>query len=136
MGTERLPWHADSARLGLDVAAKLRIVRFNDSYFLEDIFMKLTKLKSALPFTLALICTVNIAPLLAEEVAEEELEQAAEKYNQKEDNERYKVVCKKEVQVGSRIKKEVCRTQATMERQSDEASRSMDRVRTSVGVQE
>lgn len=65
-------------------------------------------------------------------LADEELEEVADQYNRNKSNKRYKVVCRMEAPIGSRIKRKVCRTVATMDRSRTEARRTMDRLRTSV----
>ena len=61
---------------------------------------------------------------------EEQVEQLAEDYNDSQKDERSKVVCKKEAQTGTRFKKTVCRTVATMDADQENAKRTLNRMRT------
>lgn len=61
---------------------------------------------------------------------EKQVQELAEDYNASQKDERSKVVCKKEAQTGTRFKKTVCRTVATMETDEENAKRSLSRMRT------
>ena len=74
----------------------------------------------------------NLTNILVAETTDEDLDKAAAAYNQKQEKDRNKVVCKKEAQIGTRIKKKVCRTVATIERQAEEGKALMQRKRISV----
>ena len=82
-----------------------------------------------------MILTGNFMNVVAEEETEDDLDKAADTYNQKKSNDKYKVVCTREAPVGTRIKKKVCRTIAVMENSQRDAKKAMDRLRTSVGNQ-
>ncbi len=98
--------------------------------------MKMHKLLSLFLFSLALICAGNFTNVLAEDTPESDLDKSAATYNQKQKNNKNKVVCKKEARVGTRIKKKVCRTVATMEKEAEHGKRFLKRSRVSVGDQE
>ena len=67
------------------------------------------------------------APLvLAADEVEAEIQDKAEAYNDHLTNDRNKLVCKKEAVTGSRIKKTVCRSQASMENSEYQAKRFLD----------
>ncbi|NIP17959.1 MAG: hypothetical protein GWM87_07235 [Xanthomonadales bacterium] len=73
----------------------------------------------------------------ARELSEEEqIKLMAERYNATQDRERDKVVCKKVQQTGTRFKKTVCRTVGAMDRDSEEARRTLLKELPSVGKQE
>ena len=95
--------------------------------------MKIKKLVSIFLFSLAMICAGNLTHVLAEDATEEDLKKAADAYNKKQTYDGYKVVCKKEAPIGSHIKKKVCRTVATIDRQHRDAKRVMDKSRISLG---
>lgn len=85
------------------------------------------------------IALANFAPPVityAADEADEDLQKIAKDYNEDKSNERSKVICTMEAQTGSRFKTKVCRSVGTMERQSKESRRLLDRSRTSVGKQE
>jgi len=89
--------------------------------------MKINRLLPILFFSLTIIFAGNSTTVLAERTTDEELDQAAEKYNEKQKNEGRKLVCKKVAKIGTRIKTKVCRTVASIERDRKEAKRMMDR---------
>ena len=89
--------------------------------------MKIKKLLPILFFSLTLVFAGNFTTVIAEETTDEELDQAAEKYNEKQKYDGRKLICKKETVIGSRIKKKVCRTVASIERDREEAKRMMDK---------
>ena len=89
--------------------------------------MKINRLLPILFFSLTIIFAGNSTTVLAEQTTDEELDQAVDKYNEKQKYEGRKIVCKKEAQIGTRIKKKVCRTVASIERDRKEAKRMMDR---------
>ncbi len=64
--------------------------------------------------------------------ADDETDAIADQYNKNKSKSKYKVVCRKEAPIGSRIKRKVCRTVASMGRSQTEARRQMDKLRGSV----
>ena len=66
---------------------------------------------------------------------QEVLDEVADQYNRNKSNDKYKVVCKKEAPIGSRIKQKICRTVAMSANSQREIKRTMDKLRTSVGKQ-
>ena len=97
------------------------------------------KFQNLLPISiisLAVFCAGMPASLYAGEETDQELERIADQYNDKQTRDGAKVVCTMETQTGSRFKTKVCRTVATMERQSKEGKKYLDRVRISVGDQD
>ena len=84
-------------------------------------------------FTLVLIsCCLFLGSGFTTASADEETDAIADQYNKNKSNSKYKVVCRKEAPIGSRIKRKVCRTVASMGRSRTEARRQMDRLRSSV----
>ena len=61
---------------------------------------------------------------------EDRIQKIAEAYNAEQTDERSKIVCKKEAEVGTRFKKTVCRSMATIEAEREHAKRSLHRMRT------
>lgn len=97
------------------------------------------KFQNLLPISiisLAVFCAGMPASLYAGEETDQELERIADQYNDKQTRDGAKVVCAMETQTGSRFKTKVCRTVATVERQSKEGKKYLDRVRISVGDQD
>jgi len=81
------------------------------------------------------LCAGISTTVLADDGSQGELNAAADQYNRNKSEVRYKVVCRMEAPIGSRIKRKVCRTVTVIERSSREAKRILDRMRTSVGDQ-
>ncbi|MBI1731991.1 MAG: hypothetical protein HYR49_04385 [Gammaproteobacteria bacterium] len=73
-------------------------------------------------------CTANTRPD-PQQGGEAELSQAAEGYNAGVDDPNQEVVCRMEAVVGTRIKKEVCRTRTAMDVESKEAKRFLNKPR-------
>lgn len=88
--------------------------------------------KTLTTFFLAMLLAGNLTHVSAEDEIQKDLDKAAELYNTNKSDDNYKVVCKRETVVGTRIKKKICRTVATMNQARKEARRRMDRVRGSV----
>jgi len=93
--------------------------------------MKLNKLMTL--FFLIMALAINVNPVFAGDEPDEALEKAADLYNKNKSNDKYKVVCKREAPVGSRIKKKVCRTVEMVDNSQREAREKLGRMRTSVG---
>ncbi len=93
----------------------------------------MNKILTIFLLTLTMGTTGVLTQAASEDEKQRELDMAADEYNKKKTNDKYKVVCKREAPVGSRIKKKVCRTVAVMENTRKEAQRSIQKMRTSVG---
>jgi hypothetical protein len=97
--------------------------------------MNIHKLLSVILFSFTLFLAGNLTNVLAEDEIDEDLAKAAEEYNQTQ-NEKRKVICKKEAPIGSRIKKKVCRSVASIERDEKEGNRYLKRRRITSGQQQ
>jgi hypothetical protein len=86
-------------------------------------------------FLLTTALTFSYNSVLAKEDTAPALDAAADQYNKNKSNDKYKVVCRREAPIGSRIKKRVCRTVAMMDGEERMAKEVLDRLRTSVGRQ-
>ena len=64
--------------------------------------------------------------LAAEEAVADEGTKVAEDYNKKQKYESRKLVCKKEAQLGTRVKRKVCRTRAAMDKAERDAKEIID----------
>lgn len=64
--------------------------------------------------------------------ADAETDAIADQYNRNKSKSKYKVVCRKEAPIGSRIKRKVCRTVASIDRSQNQARKAMNSLRTSV----
>lgn len=82
--------------------------------------------KLAIIFTL---CMLAGAPVSAADQDEAQLEKAVEAHNAGVTDESQQLVCRKEAVTGSRIKKTVCRTVATMEAEQEAAKRYVNKPR-------
>ena len=83
----------------------------------------------------ALLLAGNFTNVVAREKVDADLDKASDQYNKNKSNDKYKVVCKREAPVGSRIKKKVCRTVAMTNNSQREIKKTMQKMRTSVGKQ-
>ena len=66
---------------------------------------------------------------VSQEPSEAELQQLEEAHNDAVTDPKQEVVCRKEAQVGTRIKRTVCRTKAMMEVESKDAERFAEKPR-------
>ena len=66
---------------------------------------------------------------------EGDLSDAQNQYNKNKSNDKYKVVCRKEAPIGSRIKRKVCRTVAMSINSQRQIRQTFNKLRTSVGDQ-
>ncbi len=94
--------------------------------------MRINRLLSLFLLSLIMLSTGISTNVLAKDETTEELDNIAEQYNRKIKDDKYKVVCRKETRVGTRFKKKVCRTIASMEREANEAKKMLSQKRTSV----
>lgn len=81
---------------------------------------------------LAVIFALSVlagAPVLAEEPDEGQLQNAVDAHNAGVTDESQQLICRKESVTGSRFKKTVCRTQATMKAEQDAAKRYVNKPR-------
>ena len=101
----------------------------------RNLTIQIRKLTSTGLLALALLVAGNFTNVAAKEKTGEDLDQVADQYNKNKSNDKYKVVCKREAPVGSRIKKKVCRTIAMGENSEREIKKTMQKMRTSVGNQ-
>lgn len=94
--------------------------------------MKIKKLLSVYLCVLALALTGTISYAAADD---SDLDEAENQYNKNKSNDKYKVVCRKEAPIGSRIKKKVCRTVQMSSNSQRQIRQTMNKLRTSVGQQ-
>jgi hypothetical protein len=97
--------------------------------------IQIGKLTSIGLLALVLLFAGNFTNVAAKEKTGGDLDQAADQYNKNKSNDKYKVVCKREAPVGSRIKKKVCRTVAMVNNTQKEIRQNMMKMRTTVGKQ-
>lgn len=95
--------------------------------------MKIKKLPVI--FFLTMLLALNISNAFAKDEVDDALDEVADQYNKNKSNDNYKVVCKREAPLGSRIKREVCRTVAMVKNSQKEARKTMSRLRTTIGKQ-
>ena len=97
--------------------------------------MKTNKLLTIFLLTLAMLLAGNFTYASTDDETQDEMDEAADQYNKNVSNARYHVVCTREAPVGSRIKRKVCRTVATIENSQREIKQRMQKLRTSIGPQ-
>ncbi|NKB35759.1 MAG: hypothetical protein GKR93_01130 [Gammaproteobacteria bacterium] len=94
--------------------------------------MTIKKLLAIYLCALALGMTSNISYAAA---SDGDLGEAENQYNKNKSNDKYKVVCRKEAPIGSRIKRKVCRTVQMSINSQRQIKQTMNKLRTSVGNQ-
>jgi len=100
-----------------------------------NLTLQVNKLLTLSFLSMVLFFSGSFTIISAKEDVDPELEKAADQYNKNKSNDKYKVVCKREAPVGSRIKKKVCRTVAMNQNSEREIKKTMQKIRTSVGKQ-
>ncbi len=98
-----------------------------------NLMMKTNKLWTICLLSAALTMAGNFTNAVAEEKTTDELEEAANVYNKNKSDVRYEVVCKREAPVGTRIKKKVCRTVASVQNSQREVRKMMREKASSIG---
>ncbi len=97
--------------------------------------MKTNKLLTIFLLTLAMLLAGNFTYAATNDETQDALDETADQYNKNVSNARYHVVCTREAPVGSRIKRKVCRTVATIKNSQREIKEKMQKLRTSIGPQ-
>ena len=97
--------------------------------------MKTNKLLTIFLLTLAMLLAGNFTYAATDDETQDALDKTADQYNKNISNARYQVVCTREAPVGSRIKRKVCRTVATIENSQRKIKERMQKLRTSIGPQ-
>ena len=94
--------------------------------------MKIWKLSAILFCVLSLGLNANLSYAAA---SDGDLGETQNQYNKNKSNDKYKVVCRKEAPIGSRIKRKVCRTVAMSINSQRQIRQTFNKLRTSVGDQ-
>jgi hypothetical protein len=81
---------------------------------------------------LTMTLSIHFTNVFAADGIDAALDESADQYNKNKSNDQYKVVCRREAPLGSRIKKNVCRTVAMMNGEQRLAKEVTRKLRTSI----